>query len=248
MIIDTHAYCFAPLDSARGYDSAAAHLALVASGNAGHHQPALRLDDGKIGDSAALTRADCGFRLDKQRGRIEWTDTTDGSRYSKYFIPPALIGMEYTPHALDAEMHYAGVDAALLHTNDMLVRDPSYYRDVVRAFPGRLFAMTPSREGLITTDTAAAIRDVEYGIRDCGLHAIKFHVNSWYNHTAEPWDDNDAIRPYWEAVTALDVPIFFTPGHGPLSGQGNAAGFSVITPSCTPPSACLLLDDLRHPA
>ena len=217
MIIDTHAYCFAPLDSARGYDSAAAHLALVASGNAGHHQPALRLDDGKIGDSAALTRADCGFRLDKQRGRIEWTDTTDGSRYSKYFIPPALIGMEYTPHALDAEMHYAGVDAALLHTNDMLVRDPSYYRDV------------------------------EYGIRDCGLHAIKFHVNSWYNHTAEPWDDNDAIRPYWEAVTALDVPIFFTPGHGPLSGQGNAAGFSVITPSCTPPSACLL-DDLRHPA
>ena len=227
MIIDTHAYCFEPWGCARGYESPAAHLALLQSGNAGHHQPALRINDGVIGDSAALTRDDCDFRLDRLRGRIEWADTADGGRrYSKYFTPPALVGPEYTPQALDAEMHYAGVDAALLHTNDMLVRDPTFYRDIVRAFPGRLYAMAPSREQLIMTDVDAAIKEIEFGIRDCCLHAIKFHVNTWYNHTTERWDDNDAIRPYWEAATNLGVPVFFTPGHGPISGQGNKAGFS----------------------
>eukprot|EP01046_Picozoa_sp_COSAG06_P037479 COSAG06_NODE_4233_length_4446_cov_6.373821_7_plen_56_part_01 len=53
MIIDAHAYCFEAWDSPRGYASADEHLALVAEGNAGHHQPALRLSDGAAADAAA---------------------------------------------------------------------------------------------------------------------------------------------------------------------------------------------------
>ena len=55
MIIDTHAYCFEAFDATepgRGWADPAEHLALHRAGNAGHHQPALRLDDGLVGDKA----------------------------------------------------------------------------------------------------------------------------------------------------------------------------------------------------
>ena len=106
MIIDTHAYCFEAWDSARGYPGGAAeHLQLVLEGNAGHHQPAMRIPDGALGDSAAMLRPDANFRLDKRGGRIMWDD--GGASYSKYFSPPNLLGCEYTPYSLDSEMHYA---------------------------------------------------------------------------------------------------------------------------------------------
>ena len=122
------------------------------------------------------------------------------------------------------------MDAALLHTNDMLVRDPTFYQGICSAFPGRFYAMAPSNEALITTDSAAAVEGIRRGITTCGLHAIKFHINTWYNHTDERWDDNDSIRPYWEAATSLGVPVFFTPGHGPIAGQGHGSGFSNMYP------------------
>lgn len=232
MIIDAHAYCFEAWDSSRGYGSVEEHLALVAEGNAGHHQPALRLSDGSVAEAAASTGlTPLSMRLDKRRGRVVW-DYGDDS-YTKHFAPPNLIGCEYSPHSLDGEMLYAGVDAALLHTNDMLVRDPTYYRDVVAAFPGRFYAMAPSDEALITTDTPAAIQAIQYGARDCALSAIKFHVNSWYNKTSERWDDNEMIQPYWKAVEQLKLPVFLTPGHGPISGQGNRAGFANMYPAAT---------------
>ena len=124
----------------------------------------------------------------------------------------------------------SGVDAALLHTNDMLVRDPTFYQGICSAFPGRFYAMAPSNEALITTDSAAAVEGIRRGVTTCGLHAIKFHINTWYNHTDERWDDNDSIRPYWEAATSLGVPVFFTPGHGPIAGQGHGSGFSNMYP------------------
>eukprot|EP01051_Picozoa_sp_SAG22_P001486 SAG22_NODE_59_length_23617_cov_252.868144_4_plen_201_part_00 len=198
MIVDTHAYCFLPLDSARGYASSDDHLARVCSGNAGHHQPALRINDGAAGDSAAMLRDGSNFRLDRQRGRIVWDDpaaaaeggaaaaassSSSSSSYSKYFLPPNLLNLEYTPHSLDCEMHYARVDVALLHTNDMLVRDPSYYAEVCAAFPGRFRAMAPTREDLIAAgDSAAAVAQIRASIAgSAGLHAIKFHVNTWYS-------------------------------------------------------------------
>ena len=52
------------------------------------------------------------------------------------------------------------MDAALLHTNDMLVRDPTFYQGICSAFPGRFYAMAPSNEALITTDSAAAVEGI----------------------------------------------------------------------------------------
>ena len=118
------------------------------------------------------------------------------------------------------------MDAALLHTNDMLVRDPTFYQGICSAFPGRFYAMAPSNEALITTDSAAAVEGIRRGITTCGLHAIKFHINTWYNHTDERWDDNDSIRPYWEAATSLGVPVFFTPVRQP----SHAASLQPLVP------------------
>jgi hypothetical protein len=224
MIIDTHAYCFEAFDAAepgRGWADPAEHLALHRAGNAGHHQPALRLDDALVGDASVLTREDCDFRLDKARGRVVWTH--GGRDWTKYFAPPNLLGCEYTAESLDCEMHHAGVDAALLHTDPSLVRDPAYYGEVVRRYPGRLYAMCPTDHPLLLRDPAAAAAAVAAGVGGQGLHGVKFHTNSWYGLTEEPWADGPTAAPYWDAVTALPSapPVFFTTGWGPRTDHRN---------------------------
>ena len=54
MIIDSHAYCFEPADSPRGYANSREHLLTVQQAQAGHHQPAFRLRDRLEGPSDIL--------------------------------------------------------------------------------------------------------------------------------------------------------------------------------------------------
>jgi predicted TIM-barrel fold metal-dependent hydrolase len=49
------------------------------------------------------------------------------------------------------------------------------------------------------------------------LHAVKFNTTLAYLESTHPWDDGP-YRPFWEAVAALDVPVFFTLGAGPELG------------------------------
>ena len=81
MIIDSHAYCFEPADSSRGYATAQEHLAIVQQAQARHHQPAMRLQDGAEGRSDILDPngttpldklPDVNFRIDKEAGRVLW--------------------------------------------------------------------------------------------------------------------------------------------------------------------------------
>ena len=104
MIIDTHAYCFEAFDSPRGFPGGAEeHMALAASSYAGHHQPVVRLNDNALGEASPTLR---DFRLDKRRGRVVWTGE-GGREFTKYFTPPNLLGLEFTPYSLDSEMHHA---------------------------------------------------------------------------------------------------------------------------------------------
>ena len=123
----------------------------------------------------------------------------------------------------DGEGVGSGVDAALLHTDPGLVRDPSYYGELTRQFPGRLFAMAPTDHQLLIDDPAAAIGHVRSGILDQRLHAVKFHTNMWFGLSRESWADSPAIAPYWDAVTSLGKPIFFTTGHGPPTEEEGSA-------------------------
>ena len=54
MIIDSHAYCFEPADSPRGYASSEEHLKWVQASHAVHHQPAFRIRDRALGPSDVL--------------------------------------------------------------------------------------------------------------------------------------------------------------------------------------------------
>jgi predicted TIM-barrel fold metal-dependent hydrolase len=160
------------------------------------------------------------FRPDHQRGRVVWT--VDGEDYTKQFFPPNLTGLAYPPHSLIAEMDYAGVDMALLHTDPMLGRDSAYLGECVRQYPGRLTSMAPVDEWRIKDETEAVIGELEHAINDLGLHAIKFIPQLAYRVSPAPWDDG-YFRPFWEAATRLNVPVFFTLGTGPAALHGNAS-------------------------
>ena len=224
MIIDSHAYCFEPADSPRGYASSEEHLKWVQASHAVHHQPAFRIRDRAPGPSDILAPEgrrdlsnlpDVRFRINHPRGRVVWN--YEGDEYTKHFYPPNLRSCEFTPFSLNAEMDYADVDMALLHTNPMLGRDSAYQAECVQRFPDRLRSMTHVDEWRIRDETDPVIDEVTTAITVHGLHAIKFNPLT-YTVSPDPWDDG-VYRPFWEAVTSLNVPIFFTLGSGPKAEQ-----------------------------
>ncbi len=221
MIIDSHVYCFEPGDAPAGFASAEEHLRWVQSAQARHHQPAWRIPDRAPASAKGLIPEgrldlsrlpDVNFRIDHEKGRVVWT--VDGEDHTKQFYPPNLRHLEFTPHSIIAEMDYAEVDMALIHTNPMLSRDSAFLADCVRQYPDRLRSMAPVDEWRITTETDAVIDELNTAINTHGLHAIKFNAYSAYLGCADPWD-GEAYRPFWDAATSLNVPIFFTLGSGP---------------------------------
>lgn len=224
MIIDSHAYCFPPGDADAGYDDARDHLRWMQAEHAAHHQPAWRVRDRAPATSDAIapsspgdwsTLPDVDFRVDRTHGRVVWT--IDGEDYTKQFYPPHLRNLEYTPEGLIAEMDYAGVDAALLHTNPMLNRDSAYQAECVAAFPGRLYSMAPVDEWRIAAEIDRVIGEIERAVDAHRLHAVKFNATLAYRGSEQPWSAG-AYLPFWDAVAALNVPVFFTLGAGPVLG------------------------------
>ncbi len=237
MIIDSHVYCFPSADQPVGHASGDEHLKWVQVAHAGHHQPAWRVRDRVAASSEPLAPPgldqrldlpDVDFRVDHDRGRVVWT--VDGEDYTKQFYPPNLKDLEYTAHSLIAEMDYAGVDAALLHTDPMLGRDVAFLADCVRFYPDRLRSMAPVDEWRLRSETDSVIEELEAAISSFGLHAIKFIPPLAYLEGTDPWDDGP-FRPFWEAASGLGVPVFFTLGTDPrelseeLSQQEQQQGY-----------------------
>ena len=224
MIIDSHAYCFEPADSPRGYADSREHLREVQMSHARHHQPAFRIRDRVEGPSDVLDpRADgdldalpdLNFRIDRAAGRVLWD--YQGDTYTKHYYPPNLRNLEFTPDSLIGEMDHAGIDWTLLHTNAMLGRSNEYQAECVRRYPDRLLSMAAVDEKLIHTDVDSVIESVTMAIRDLGLHAIKFNANG-YIVSDEPWDGGP-YAPFWEAVSTLGVPVFITLVTGPARAR-----------------------------
>lgn len=211
-------YSFAPLDSSAGHRSARDPLRFAQAAHSGHHQPAFYLRDRAPCDSRVLDPNGAGplgelpdvrFRADPEAGRVVWT--IDGRDCTKHIFPPNLRNLEFTPHSLICEMDHAGVDVALLHTDPMLGRDSAYLADCVRAYPGRIYSMAPVDEWRIATDADAVIEELTTAIKTHRLHAIKFIPPYAYRGSPEAWDDGP-YRTFWQAATALRVPVFFTLG------------------------------------
>ena len=220
-IIDSHAYCFQPIDRPAGHPSGASHLKWVQTVHGSHHQPAWRLRDRAPASSQVIAPSyfqdltqlpDVNFRADRQRGRVVWT--IKGEDYTKQFFPPNLRDLEFTPHSLIGEMDYAGVDLALLHTDPMLGRESDFQAECMSLYPDRLRSMAPVDEWRIRTSTDHEIKKLRRAFEELSLHALKFDPGLAYLDRPDPWDDG-VFRPFWEAATSFDIPVFFTIGTGP---------------------------------
>ena len=166
---------------------------------------------------------DVRFRLNPARGRVVWNHS--GEEYTKYFLPPNLRDGEFTAMSLNSEMDHADVDVALLHTDPMLGRGAAYVAflgECVRRFPERLRSMAPVDEYRIATEPAAVVEQLDEAIHLHGLHALKFCTSLAYMAGSEAWDDGP-YRPFWEAVEALGIPVFFTLGSGPPELDGRTS-------------------------
>jgi predicted TIM-barrel fold metal-dependent hydrolase len=223
MIVDSHAYCFTAPDALAGHPSVQHHLDLWQWGYAGHHQPAFRVRDRAPGDASLLLEhgedgprlAERAFRVDHDRERLIWT--VDDEDYTKVFLPPNTL--EFSPGNLIAEMDYAGVDWALLHVDQTLSRDVDYLAECIRAYPDRLRSMAPVDEWRIASEPDAVIADATAAIEIHGLHAFKIIPEYAYRADCGQSITDAAWRPFWDAVTRLDVPIFFTVGPRPGSSD-----------------------------
>jgi predicted TIM-barrel fold metal-dependent hydrolase len=223
MIIDSHAYCFTAPDTPAGHGSVAEHMEYWQRQYALHHQPAFRVRDRAPGDSRRLldpTPEDPlrvsparNFRVDRVTNRFVWT--VDGEDYTKQQLPPNVL--EFSAGALVAEMDHADVDLALLHTDATLSKDVDFLGACVRAFPDRLRAMAPVDEALIPTQPDAAIRQAFAAIETHRLHALKIIPEYAYRAAGSRSFAEPAWRPFWEAVTRLNVPLFFTLGASPAA-------------------------------
>jgi len=218
MIVDSHAYCFTAPDTLAGHPTVQDHLDLWQWGYAGHHQPAFRLRDRAPGDASLLLEQggpdgrqlarDRAFRVDHDTERLIWT--VDGDDYTKVFLPPNTLA--YSPGNLIADMDYAGIDWALLHVDAALSKDVEYLAACVRDYPDRLRSMAPVDEWRIASESDAVIAEAIAAIQVHGLHAFKIIPEYAYRFDPDLTVADPSWRPFWDAVTDLDVPIFFTIG------------------------------------
>jgi predicted TIM-barrel fold metal-dependent hydrolase len=217
MIVDTHVYCYRSPDEPAGYPTVADHMRVWQWSHAGHHQPAFSTRDRRPGDASLLMArtpdepwgiADRDFRVDRTHGRVIWT--VEGEDFTKHIFPPNAL--EFSAGACIGEMDYAGIDWALMHVDEALDKDNEFMASCVRAYPHRLRSMAVVDERLIPTDPDRAIGESVHAIEDLGLHALKIIPEYAYRMTDSTTFDDASWRPYWDAVTQLGVPIFFTLG------------------------------------
>ena len=160
MIYDGHAYCFPNLGGYGGFADPEQFRRHLQLGMARHFMPAWRKSDRAPADDLGLADPDGGWSFDAlndvdfkaaSHGKFEWT--VDGEVYVKQYMVPSVVDMAYPAESLVAEMDYAGVDHALLHTDPMLGRDTTFLAECVQHYPDRLHSMAPVDEGRIIEET-----------------------------------------------------------------------------------------------
>jgi len=221
MIIDGHNYCVPQMDAPQGYASVDQKMLRVQAELGGHHQPVWRVRDRALGDNSTLIDPETGELQDVQwtrdLGRLAWT--VDGETYTKQYLPPMLNNLECPPEVLIREMDYAGVDVGLLHTYSLL-GSPGflnrYLGDATRRFPDRLYRLVLTTEADIPRHTDGAVRRLQDEVAGGGVVGLQFSPGFYYNPGPgggeghdEPWDDG-AMRPFWQAVASMKLPVYFT--------------------------------------
>ncbi len=222
MIYDGHAYCFPPPRQHGGFEDPQEfrrHLQLFMA--LARQQPCWRKADRAAADVSGLVDLsqgwsfaalkEAGFRTGPH-GLVQWT--VAGEDYVKQALPPWIVDFAYPAESLVAEMDYAGVDWALLHRTPYMGLANEFIADCVRRFPRRIQGLAYVEEWKIEAETDASIRKLERAIKELGLAGLQFMAfhRPLYGQT-ESWE-GAGFEPFWDAVAALEIPVFFTIGSG----------------------------------
>ena len=224
MIYEGHAYCFEDQRGRCGWSDIIQFRRHRQMAVAGVRPPAWRVRDRATADNSGLidlslptsgTSAGRGFAALKEcnfraagYGRWEWT--VDGEDYAKQVYPPSIEDMAYPPERLIAEMDYAGIDWAMLHRTPYQGIGNEFHAACVMRYPDRLQALAHVEEWLVATEPDKSIAKAERAIKELRLQGLQFlppQLNL-YGQTG-PWDGPDFL-PFWDAVTKLDIPVFFS--------------------------------------
>ena len=221
IIYDSHAYCIPNLNGNGGFEDISEfrkHLQL-AGGIMGHSLPAWRKSDRKTNDNYKMVHPQANWSFDslknvelnlKDHGRFEWKEK--GKDYIKQILPPTISGMEYSDENLIAEMDYAGVNNVLLHRTPYLGIGNEFVSSCVKQFPDRISALAHIPEWLISTNQDKCISKLHKAITEMNLSGLQFlplFMNLY--DKAEDWD-SEKYTPFWNFVSDLKIPIFFTLG------------------------------------
>ena len=212
MIVDGHARIFPPFDSPAGFDSVEQKMRFVQRQFGGHHLHIWRIRDRKPADRSTLLDPDTYELHDvewtSELGRLSWTYR--GETYTNQYLPPMLHNQECPPELLIREMDYAGVDMAVLHPAPIFGVTNDYQLDAVRRFPDRFVTLFNLPEATVLNDPDRAIAEIERLVGSGGRCGVQFFSRWYYGAGAEsPWDGGP-MRPYWDAVVGLNVPVYFT--------------------------------------
>ena len=214
-------YCFPPVDSRAGYSTVEEKMRMTQSELGGHSQPVWRVRDRVPADNNTLINPQTDELNDvewiRHNGQLAWK--YQGETYTKQHTPPMLHNLESPPELMIAEMDYAGIDMGLMHTYPTLGEGDylnSFLRDAVGRFPDRLMRLVRIPEASIPNDIDSAIEQLERELNSGQRIGLQFIPGFWYEPTgeilqghSEPWDDG-LLRPFWQAVAKMNIPVFFT--------------------------------------
>jgi predicted TIM-barrel fold metal-dependent hydrolase len=218
LIIDGHNYCVPELDSKVGYNSLEQKMKLLQAELGGHSQPVWNIKNRVMADNSTLINSNTG-----ELRNIEWTRVNgalawsiDGETYTKQYLPPMLHNLECPPEVLIREMDYAGVDIGLLHTYPMLGAPDylnNYLNNAVQKFPDRLRRLISIRESDLITNLGKVIETLEKETKLQGVSGLQFIPGFYYqglnNNSSNTWNSKE-IRPFWDAIYKMNLPVYFT--------------------------------------
>jgi predicted TIM-barrel fold metal-dependent hydrolase len=94
-----------------------------------------------------------------------------------------------------------------------------YFSEAVRAYPDRIRSMIQVDEWRTYTEPEVVAREVADAVQRLGLHALKVIPEYGYRIARATSFDDPRTRPFWDAVTTLGIPFFFTLGATPGFGD-----------------------------
>jgi predicted TIM-barrel fold metal-dependent hydrolase len=225
LVVDAHAHVLPHLGGPAGFATAADHLLYAQRAMHTHRaQPVRRARDNEIvteptlwdpDDASPRGRREVGFRAGRH-GRFEWR--RDDEDLYLQFMPPSLQTMEAPPDFMVAQMDYAGIDVAVLQNDHIYGSLNEYFADAIRSHPGRFIGLAQVEEPAAYQD--AQIERLHHAVLHLGMRGLYFTTATFFMTGYTIYYDEGDFGPFWDAVAALDLPVFFTFAASPLGDFG----------------------------